>query len=268
MLQRRLQDKPQCSDLFGVKGRQWLAGLELAGRGARVRGRGSAADRVHRLRDRRGRPVDRAAGAGLAADPAVDDGVGLKPDLRRVVSRRDRRGLPVLDEPQDGGRSRSGPEGPPIRRGPRSGQAGSPSAGRRRRGGRWSKPRGAWSSNPARFLESATPPQRPLAPAQRHPPQTRRDRRDPRNCRCTSARSRDHARTRRLLLGDRHLPHRARTDTHTNHPQEAYQLTLNPLPEHFHRCGWRGGPSIPARAQQLRDLSPEQRPPTGRRARL
>ncbi len=30
-LQRRLQAKPPCSDLFGVKGRQWLAGLELAG---------------------------------------------------------------------------------------------------------------------------------------------------------------------------------------------------------------------------------------------
>jgi transposase len=29
MLQRRLQGKPPCSDLFGVKGRRWLAGLEL-----------------------------------------------------------------------------------------------------------------------------------------------------------------------------------------------------------------------------------------------
>ena len=29
MLQRRLQARPPCSDLFGVKGRQWLAGLEL-----------------------------------------------------------------------------------------------------------------------------------------------------------------------------------------------------------------------------------------------
>ena len=28
-MQRRLQGKPPCSDLFGVKGRQWLAGLEL-----------------------------------------------------------------------------------------------------------------------------------------------------------------------------------------------------------------------------------------------
>jgi transposase len=29
VLQRRLMGKPPCSDLFGVKGRQWLAGLEL-----------------------------------------------------------------------------------------------------------------------------------------------------------------------------------------------------------------------------------------------
>jgi transposase len=29
VLQRRLQGKPPCSDLFGVKGRKWLAGLEL-----------------------------------------------------------------------------------------------------------------------------------------------------------------------------------------------------------------------------------------------
>ena len=29
VLQRRLQGKPPCSDLFGVKGRRWLAALEL-----------------------------------------------------------------------------------------------------------------------------------------------------------------------------------------------------------------------------------------------
>jgi transposase len=31
VLQRRLKGRPPCSDLFGVKGRQWLAGLELPG---------------------------------------------------------------------------------------------------------------------------------------------------------------------------------------------------------------------------------------------
>jgi transposase len=30
VLQRRLRGKPPCSDLFGVRGRRWLAGLELA----------------------------------------------------------------------------------------------------------------------------------------------------------------------------------------------------------------------------------------------
>src|ERR1035437_7085861 len=61
---------------------------KAARRGARVSRRGSAADRVHGHRDRRGRPVDRPAGAAVAGDPAVDDGVGREPGLRRVVSRR------------------------------------------------------------------------------------------------------------------------------------------------------------------------------------
>ena len=30
VLARRLQGKPPCSDLFGVKGREWLADLELS----------------------------------------------------------------------------------------------------------------------------------------------------------------------------------------------------------------------------------------------
>ena len=38
-LQRRLQGKPPCSDLFGVKGRQWLAEPGAAVGGARVRRR-------------------------------------------------------------------------------------------------------------------------------------------------------------------------------------------------------------------------------------
>ena len=46
VLQRRLQGKPPCSDLFGVKGRQWLAGLRVAPGGARVRRRRDPAHRV------------------------------------------------------------------------------------------------------------------------------------------------------------------------------------------------------------------------------
>ena len=102
------------------------------------------------------------------------------------------------------------------------------------------------------LLARATPTQRPLAPTQRRAPQTRRDRR----CRGRS-------RARRLLLGDRHLPHSAGTDTRPNHPKEAHQLTLNPTT----RCGWRGGPSDPGSRTQLRDSSPEH-PPPGGRARL
>jgi transposase len=34
VLQRRLQGKPPCSDLFGVKGRRWLAGLDCRSRNA------------------------------------------------------------------------------------------------------------------------------------------------------------------------------------------------------------------------------------------
>jgi Integrase core domain len=68
-------------------------------------------------RDRRGRQADRPAGAGLAGDPTVDDGVGREPDLRRVVPRRDRRAVTVLDQPQAGGLPRARSEGPPVRRG-------------------------------------------------------------------------------------------------------------------------------------------------------
>ena len=51
------------------------------------------------------------------------------------------------------------------------------------------------------------------------------------------------------------------------HPRLAGGSPARGDPLRHSRCGWRGGPSIPARAHQLRDLSPEQRP-TGRRAGL
>ncbi len=85
----------------------------------------------------------------------------------------------------------------------------------RRRGSARAPPTRTSTRDHQHLLARATPAQRPLAPTQRHPPQTRRDRR-----------SRDRPRTRRLLLGDRYLPHSARTDTHTDHSQEADQLAL------------------------------------------
>src|SRR5215218_3430986 len=42
VLHRRLQGRPPCSDLFGVKGRHWLAALELPGKSASPSTRGSA----------------------------------------------------------------------------------------------------------------------------------------------------------------------------------------------------------------------------------
>ena len=50
MLMRRLQGKPPCSDLFGVKGRKWLqhGGAGSAGRGGGDGRGGAAAHRVPR----------------------------------------------------------------------------------------------------------------------------------------------------------------------------------------------------------------------------
>src|ERR1700751_1001043 len=72
-LQRRLQERPPCSDLFGGKGRQWLASLQLPLEGARVGRRRDATRRVPRHRDCGGGEADRSAGAVVAGDPAVDD---------------------------------------------------------------------------------------------------------------------------------------------------------------------------------------------------
>jgi hypothetical protein len=87
LLQRRLQDKAPLADLFGVKGRQWLAGLKL--------------------------PIEERESADA----------GLRP-----------------------------------------------------RGGRWSKPRGAWSSNPARarVLRTHPRPARSRQSDRRDRPQTHR----------------------------------------------------------------------------------------------
>jgi hypothetical protein len=72
-LQRRLQGKPPCSDLFGVKGRRWLAGLELP---PEERESVDAAMRHVEFvdaGDRGGGEADRQAGVVVAGDPAADD---------------------------------------------------------------------------------------------------------------------------------------------------------------------------------------------------
>ena len=116
-LQRRLQGKPPCTDLFGAKGRQWLEDLELP-----LEERESLDAALRHiaflgLRDRAGRAADRPAGARLAGDPPADDRTGRESDLRRVLHGRDRRREPVLHEPQTRRLPGIGSKGPPVRRG-------------------------------------------------------------------------------------------------------------------------------------------------------
>ena len=129
--------------------------------------------------------------------------------------------------------------------------------GPRRRSSARASPTRARTRDHQHLLEGATPAERSLAPTQRRAAQARRDRRG--RCR---------ARARRLLLGDRHLPHHEpRTDTHPNDPQETQQLTLtNPVSTHPVAVS-EAAPAIPARVQHsaFRRLSTH---PAGGRARL
>ena len=63
VLMRCLKDRPPASDLFGVKGRRWLAEQQLPVCRARDGRLGHAPGRLPRHRDRRGRAADRRRGA-------------------------------------------------------------------------------------------------------------------------------------------------------------------------------------------------------------
>jgi transposase len=112
VLQRRLQGKPPCSDLFGVKGRQWLAGLELP---LEERESVDAAMRHVEFLD-----AEIAAAERLIAQQALEwpeiRRPGRQSDLRRDVHRRRREPLSVLEQPQAGRLPGPGSEGPPVRR--------------------------------------------------------------------------------------------------------------------------------------------------------
>ena len=102
VLMRRLQGKPPCSDLFGVKGRKWLMATGATRRGDRDDPGRAAAHRVPRRRDRGGREADRQAGAAVCRRQTADDRARREPDLRRLVPGRRRRYPPIQDLPAAG----------------------------------------------------------------------------------------------------------------------------------------------------------------------
>ena len=98
-LARRLQERPPCSDLFGVKGRAWLAALELP---LEERESVDAGMRQVEFLDAEIAAVERLIaqpGALVAGDPAVDDCAGREFDRRGDVHRRGRQTRAVLDQP-------------------------------------------------------------------------------------------------------------------------------------------------------------------------
>ncbi len=117
VLQRRLQARPPCSDLFRVKGRQSLAGLELP---FEERESVDAGIRQIEFLD-----VEIAAAERLIAQQALSwpeirrlmSVPGREPGVRGDVHRRGRERQPVHDQPQARRLPRAGSQGPPIRRG-------------------------------------------------------------------------------------------------------------------------------------------------------
>lgn len=106
VLVRRLVGKPPMSDLFGVKGREWLRGLELPIEECETVEGCMRHVRVPRRGDRRRRTPNREGGAVLAGDQAADDRAGCECDRRGRVHGRDRRHPPVSQLAPTGGLSR------------------------------------------------------------------------------------------------------------------------------------------------------------------
>jgi transposase len=102
VLVRRLVGRPPLSDLFGVKGREWLAGLELPLEEAETV---AACMRHVEFLDAEITAVERQIrppGARLAGAAAADDRAGGQRDLRGDVPGRDRRHPPLPDVAQAG----------------------------------------------------------------------------------------------------------------------------------------------------------------------
>ena len=115
VLQRRLQGKPPCTDLFGVKGRRWLAGLELP-----LEERESIEAGI--------RHIDFLDGEVAAVERLIAQQALEWPEIRRLMTVPGVNLIcaatfiaavgdpsPVLHQPQAGRLPRPGPEGPPVR---------------------------------------------------------------------------------------------------------------------------------------------------------
>lgn len=161
-----LQGRPPCSDLFGVKGRRWLADLELP---QEERESVDAGIRHIEFLDGEIAAVERLIAQQALAWPEIRrlmtiPGVNLvcAASLMAAIGSADRfltsRRLVAylgLDP-----KVRQSGEAPAR-------SAGSQSAVPRRRGGRWSRPPGASSCSPARCTRSTTAPARGAVMARR-----------------------------------------------------------------------------------------------------
>ena len=156
VLQRRLQGKPPCSDLFGVKGRRWLAGLELP---LEERESVDAGIRHVEFLDSEIAAVERLIAQQALEWPEIRrlmtvPGVNLICAATFIAAVGDPRRF--LTQPQAGRLPRPGSEGPPVRR-----RAGAQRPDQQTRlapppAGRWSRPPGASSCSPARCTPSMT----------------------------------------------------------------------------------------------------------------
>ena len=116
VLMRCLKDRPPASDLFGVKGRAWLAEQQLA-----VCERETVDSRLRQVDFLDGEiaqveQVDRRRGAVLAGGQAADDRPRRQRDRRGDVHGRRRRHPPLRRSAQADRLSRPGSARPPVRR--------------------------------------------------------------------------------------------------------------------------------------------------------
>ena len=116
VLMRCLKGRPPASDLFGVKGRAWLAEQQLALDERETVDVGHAPGQLPRQRDRGGREADRRGGVVVAGGQAADDRPGGQRDRRGDVHGRGRRHPPLRRPAQADRLSRPGSARQAVRR--------------------------------------------------------------------------------------------------------------------------------------------------------